>query len=204
MLKQIALLMALFGASHAGAVQVVPSSYDMLNGIYLDDTYSGSGCKTCAGAALTNGLGDLTNGVAATSSWDVTPLPWVGWQNTAQTITFRFAQSSDIGSVTLRFDDSNTSGVNPPQSVTILGQTYAVADPVGKAPFDFVISNVAFSGVALPITITPRSGSFMMLSEVTFQSPVPEPATALSMMVGCLALVGFSRLRRRPGATFQG
>lgn len=205
MLKNFVLLTTLLVGGHASAIQVFASSYDMFNGTtgsfsYFDDTYSGSGCRTCANAALTNGLGDLTDGVLATSNWNLTPAPWVGWFG-SQTITFRFDQTTEVSSISFRFDDSNSSGVNPPLSVTVAGQTYNIADATGRAPFDFVVSNLTFSGTTLPITITPRSGSFMMLSEVSFQSPVPEPATSVTLMVGCLGLLGMARLRRRAVST---
>lgn len=197
MRKLLSLLPLAFAAMPALALQVVPISYDMNNGAgYLDQLYSGSGCRTCAGAALSGGLGELTDGVVPTTNWNVNSTPWVGW-NTSQSITFNFAPGSEIDTVIFRFDDSNSNGVAPPASVTIGGQTFAITDPVGTAPFNFIVSGLTFAGSSMPITITARGGSWMMLSEVTFQSTVPEPATALTMLVGLAGLMGAVRLKRR-------
>lgn len=190
----IPLLLALLG-QQALAVQVVPTSYSMSNGTsgaftYFDDTYSGSGCKTCPGAFLSGGLGDLTDGIFATLNWNYGNVPWVGW-SASQVVTFNFAPNTAIDTVSFRFDDSNSGGVAPPASVTIGGQVFAVTDPVGTAPFTFTVSGLNLVGSSVPITITTRSGSWMMLSEVTFQSTsaVPEPGTALLMLLGAVGLL---------------
>lgn len=190
----------------AMAVQVVPTSYSLNNGTvgafsYFDDLYTGTGCKTCSGAALSGGLGDLTDGVLGTTNWNVNNLPWVGWSS-SQTLTFNFVPATSISSVAFRLDDSNFGGVAPPASVTIGGQTFPIADPVGAAPFTFTVTGLSFVGSSMPITLTTRSGNWMMLSEVTFQSAVPEPAAALTLLVGLAGLSAALRLqRRRPTAT---
>lgn len=60
---------------HAGVIH--PVSYDLPNGQlggdvpnFFDDTYSGSGDKSTPLAALTNGLGDLTDDLVATTNWE--------------------------------------------------------------------------------------------------------------------------------------
>lgn len=204
MRKLLSLLPLAFAAMPAMALQVVPISYNMTNGAgYLDDLYNGSGCRTCAGSALSGGLGELTDGVLPTTNWNVSSTPWVGW-NTSQTLTFNFAPNSAIDTVIFRFDDSNSNGVAPPASVTIGGQTFTITDPVGTAPFNFTVSGLTFVGSSMPITITTRSGSWMMLSEVSFQSTVPEPGTALTMLVGVAGLLGAVRLQRRARPAARG
>jgi hypothetical protein len=194
---------ALLGTS-AMAVQVMPASYSMANGVagvftYFDDSYNGTGCVTCAGAALSGGLGDLTDGVAATSNWFVSSGPWVGWSSN-QTITFQFASTVSIDSVTFRFDDSNGNGsVAVPASVVVLGTTYSVTDPAGSPPIDFTVTGLNFVGTTLPVTINARGANWMMLSEVTFLSAVPELGTTRTMLLG-LAVLGVAaslRVRRR-------
>ena len=94
-MKICAGLAALAAAStFAAAGNVVPTSYDMLNGqtgsfTYWDDSYNGTGSPTTSGDLLTGGLGDLTDGVIATENWFSTPGPYVGWDSITPTITVR-------------------------------------------------------------------------------------------------------------------
>lgn len=190
------------------AAQVNPSSYDMPNGStgnysYWDESYTGLGCKTCDGAALTGGLGDLTDGVIASASWNVVeapagPGPYVGWANIDPTITFHFSQSVSIDSVIFSFDDSNLAGVTAPGSVTIAGQTFAVVNPVGSEPFSFAVSGLSFVGNTLPVVIH-RTGSWSFVSEISFASAVPEPDSGAMMLAGLA--VGLGIVMRRKAST---
>ena len=91
----IAALLASLAAGEAAALQ--PDSYSMPNGYsgsynYWDEIYSGSGCRTCDGAFLSGGTGELTDGVIATDNWFVVEAPagngpYVGWP-IDPTITF--------------------------------------------------------------------------------------------------------------------
>lgn len=198
-MKSIVVALSLTGvAASAWAIQVVPVSYSMPNGVagiytYFDDTYNGTGCITCTGAALSGGRGDLTDGVLAVSNWSVTPGPWVGW-NSNPTITFQFGGTVSIDSISFRFDDSNgNGGVSPPSSVTIAGQNYLVNDPIGSAPFDFTVAGLAFTGSSLAITINRTGSNWVMLSEVAFSSAVPEAPRWTLLFAGLLALWGLGR-----------
>lgn len=193
-------------ASSAHAVQVVPTQYTMPNGTsgsftYWDDTYTGAGCKVCSGTLLSGGLGDLTDGIVATTSWDVAeapagPGPYVGW-NSDPTITFGFAGTVSIGSVTFWVDGSNSGGVAPPSSVVINGTTYSVTAPQGTAPFSFTVQGINFTGNSLPITIV-RGSSFVFLSEVRFDTTaVPEASTAAMFGLGGLIVVTAAGRRRK-------
>jgi hypothetical protein len=188
------------------AVQVVPSSYAMPNGnagdyTYFDESYNGSGCVTCAGAALSGGLGDLTDGVIATTSWNVAeppagPGPYVGWRFINPAITFRFDGVVNIDSVTISFDSNAITGVFAPQSVTIAGQTFPITAPAQAGPFSATFSNLGFVGTSLPVSIT-RNGVWVFASEVQFQATaVPEPATAALLLAGGVLAGGL--YRRRP------
>lgn len=187
-------LVALAGG--AWAATVAPVSYDELNGFagqynYFDDLYTGSGCKTCAGSSLTGGLGDLTNGVIATSNWNVAETsghgPYVGWAYTDPTITFHFGQLVQIDSVTFSFDDAQAGGVSAPTSVLIGTKSFSVANPVGTAPFSFTASGLGFAGSDLAVKIV-RGDVAVFVSEISFLSPVDDAGTG-PMAIAGLALV---------------
>jgi MYXO-CTERM domain-containing protein len=203
----VALSLAGLTAS-ALAIQVVPISYSMPNGVagaftYFDDSYNGSGCVTCAGSALSGGKGDLTDGVLANANWFSSPGPWVGW-STNPTIVFQFAGNVAIDTVSLRFDDSNgNGGVSPPASVTIAGQTFLVTDAITSTPFDFTVTGLTFVGSSLPIAINRTGTNWVMLSEVTFSSTVPEAPQWAMLAAGALGLAGVVR-RRREGHSSHG
>lgn len=185
----------------AQAIPVVPSSYNLINGLFfLDDTYTGLGCKTCNSSVLSGGLGQLTDGFIAVSNFGANSIPYVGWNNVNPTITFNFAPDTAIDSVTISVDDNGGgSGVAPPASVIINGTTYAVANPPGTAPFTFTVNSIGFVGSALPITFV-RSGSWTMVSEVSFAAAtaVPEVSQWGQLLAGGLGL-GLVVLRRRQG-----
>lgn len=199
---------ALFIAGHASAAAVIPLSYDMPNGNsgsynYWDEIYTGSGCATCDGAALSGGLGDLTDGVIAANNWYVDEAPngngpYVGW-STDPTITFHFAPLTMINSITIWFDDSNgAGGVSAPASFDINSVNYAVTDPAGSAPFSFTASGLGFVGDTFTLKVN-RSNSWVFVSEVAFDGraagAVPEPAS-WSLMIAGFGLIG-AALRRR-------
>ncbi len=191
--------------ANAHALTVLPASYGMVNGSsgtydYWDDSYTGSGCKTCNGAQLAGGLGDLTDGTVATQSWNIVeapagPGPYVGWTSIDPIIQFHFSQLVNIDSATFHFDDSGIAGVTAPASVTILGKTYSVLNPPGTAPFAFTVSGLGFTGTDLGVTIN-RSGEWTFASEITFQSPVPEIAKWQMLALGSI-FIGIALRRAR-------
>lgn len=198
-MKICAGLAALAAAStFAAAGNVVPTSYDMLNGqtgsfTYWDDSYNGTGSPTTSGDLLTGGLGDLTDGVIATENWFSTPGPYVGWDSITPTITFKFGGEVQIDSIILHLDDSNGSGgVAPPASILVEwanGSLLAeVTDPDSGEPFAFAINALGFTGSELRVTLNDGAAQWVFLSEVEFNG-VPGPgALSLGALGGLMCM----------------
>ena len=164
-----------------------PVSYDMPNGqtgsyTYFDDTYDGDGSVTTPLAPLSNGLGDLTDGVIATQHWNQTPVPYVGWNSVDPVITFHFAHPVWITQVVVHVDDSaGGGGVYPPDDITVTfgGEThvYQVTEPPGSDPFAISLP-IDLIGDTMVMTIADHSSSsYIMVSEVEFYgNPIPGDA----------------------------
>ncbi|MFN7925008.1 MAG: PEP-CTERM sorting domain-containing protein [Bryobacteraceae bacterium] len=75
----------------ANGATINPLFYSGPNGgtgayTYFDDSYNAPGAPvTTPYAALSGGLGDLTNGVTTTQNWGTTPGPYVGWLQSPHT-----------------------------------------------------------------------------------------------------------------------
>ena len=152
-----------------------PIAYDMLNGeagayAYYDDTYDGDGDNTVPLAPLSGGLGDLTDGTIATQHWNLTPVPYVGWQTVDPTITFHFDGQVLLGVVRLHLDDM-AFGVFPPTEITLtMGESTIVIpvdDPGENVPFALTCAGLGLVGDTLELTLTGAGpDSFVMVSEV--------------------------------------
>jgi hypothetical protein len=165
---------------------IMPAFYDLLNGetgtyTYFDDAYDGDGDNSVPLEPLSNGLGDLTDGVIATQHWNVAHGPYVGWVSVDPTITFHFGETVNIDVLVLHLDDSGGGGgVYVPDDVTITmgDQTlvFPCSDPPGAEPFAFTLEDLGLSGDTLGLTLSDYSTSgYMMLSEVEFYGTRPEP-----------------------------
>jgi hypothetical protein len=210
----LALSLLASAAFSAQANTVAPASYDAPNGYgqasgglfnYWDASYTGAGSSSTDGAALTGGLGDLTDGVIANLKWDQVESaagtgPYVGWQSIDPTITFRFAQTVSIDSITLYADNANgDGGVAAPKGIT-LGETfYAFAAPGALGPVALTVSGLQFTGQDLTVTVN-RDAYWTFVSEIAFTGTVvPEPSSAMLQALG-LGLLGAGALARRRSA----
>ena len=198
-----------FGSPCAEAMKISPVSYDMPNGHgqassgmfnYWDLAYTGSGDTMSDGAALTGGLGDLTDGVAAGDNWFNTENvagtgPYVGWANLDPVITFHFDEPRQWQTIRIHVDDADgAGGVSTPSAVTVgigpASEAFPIADPAGDAPFwiELDVSNLGAAENQVEIELT-ANNIWVFASEVEFIA-VPEPATAglLTVMSSLLAL----------------
>jgi len=173
-----------------------PTSYDMLNGnnenfAFLDRSYDGSGDPTQPSSFLSDGLGDLADGIIATQNFfDAEPAsgppangPYVGWDRNKPlglnpTITFNFGCPATIDSITVHADDADTGGVDTPSSVDIsmgvLSQSFAFPDPAGTDPVSATFSLSLATGTSLVLTANHKS-QWVFLSEVTFEGSCQVP-----------------------------
>ena len=207
-----AVLISLATIGTANALQITPISYDMENGggsRYWDKKYNGTGNTSLDYAPLSGGVGDLTDGIIPTQNWNVVENaegtgPYVGWENRNPVITFNFAGTVKLNSVTVHVDDSNgNGGVSVPQSILLsMGSSNynsgTLTDPPSAAPTSYTFSGLNFSGSSLQLTLNRRT-AWVFASEVTFDGellgvqPVPEPTSTLSL----LALGAASTLKRK-------
>jgi len=198
----IPFLLALLVAAPSFAMQITPDSYDMLNGgtatyHYWDDTYNGSGSTTTNYTKLSGGLGDLTDGVIATTHYfqsaTPSPGPYVGWA-LSPTITFNFGDVYKFSSLTLFLDNVPNCGVYLPASVTVgtgaTTTTYAVnSNQSVSMPTAITFSDLDLVGNSFTLTLNRlNNNGYIFLSEVEFDgTPVPEPDTLL--LVGPVLLI---------------
>jgi hypothetical protein len=187
---------------------VNPTSYNMPNGFsgsfnYWDESYNGSGNTSVDGAALSGGLGDLTNGVLASDNWGVVeapagPGPYVGW-SIDPVIVFNFGSTISFSTVQFHFDDSNgNGGVSAPAAVVINGTNFPIADPAGSAPFlqSFNVAPLGLNTNQLTIQLI-RRNTWVFASEARFTTGVsaaaPEPMSAAFLALGGLVLAARRR-----------
>lgn len=209
----VALLGVSLSANTAFATTISPISYEMPNGYgqanggiynYWDKTYTGSGSTTTDGAYLSGGLGDLTDGIVTNLNWYNTENnsgtgPYISWLDINPIITFHFASSVNINSISIHADDSNgAGGVSLPSSVAFNGgAAFSVVDPdASTSPSYLTFSNLSLTGSDLSITLN-RGNRWVFVDEISFNtSAVPEPETYAMFLVG-LGLMGAVSHRRR-------
>ena len=198
-LKTVLVGSVLFASQAVYAGLITASSYDMQNGstgtyTYWDDTYTGSGSTTTSFSSLSGGLGDLTDGVIPTGNWYNDPSAYVGWSNFNPLITFNFANTVMIDTITVYVDDSNGyGGVYVPASVDIglsgsALTNFLTIDPITSNSLSYTFSNLGLVGNAIDIQFN-RSGPWVFVSEVTFEAQdVPEPSTLAVLALGLFGL----------------
>lgn len=205
----------------AGPVVPIFSSYDMPNGSgqasggtfnYWDKAYSGLGDTTADGAPLSDGWGDLSDGVVATDIWfNVESVagdgPYVGWRDfrtPAPTLRFTLLPYADPGyfvltGIAVHMDNSHFGGVYAPGAILVDGLATSFTPPAPGS-----IGWVDLSGFG-PLTsfdpIVMQLGydqpGWIFLSEVRFTGIwVPEPGT-WGLMIAGFGMVGLAVRRRR-------
>jgi len=151
---------------------------------------------------LDPGNTDLTDSIISPFGWGngisfAEAYKYVGWQNNDPSITFNFTSTVSIGSLILWADDANgAAGVTLPTQVSMtMGGTTVVRDilnPAGNVPVGISFNNLNLTGNSLTLNVK-RGGTWTMISEVQFASPVPVPAALWLFGSGLIGLVGLSR-----------
>lgn len=200
------------------AATITPTSYAMPNGSgqahggqfnYWDRSYTGSGNTSLDHAALSGGLGDLTDGLVTNLNWfDAENAagsgPYVGWRTgpgglgADPVVQFFFGAAQNIDTIRVHADDSaGAGGVNLPSRVLITwaGGTEgrAVIDPdAGSGPSWLVFEGLDISGATSVSLQFIHDNDWVFVDEVMFDgqsTPVPVPATLGLVALGLGALV---------------
>lgn len=198
----------------AQAALILPTSYDMPNGDgqtsggtwnYWDVNYTGSGSTTVDGAPLSGGVGKLTDGVISTALWfnvsnDAGTGEYVGWRQTKTEdplITFNFAGSPMIDTITVYIDNSEVGGVYTPAAILIDGLSRSFTAPAAGSVGPVEFSGLDLTGGSHTIQLEQgAAGRWVFVSEITFEgraSPAPEPGSLALIGLGIAGLAGIRR-----------
>lgn len=204
---------AALAPSEVMAANIVPTSYSMPNGDgqahngsynYWDANYSGSGSTNIDGAALSGGLGKLTDGIVSTSFWQIVSNnagtgEYVGWlsSNTLNpVITFNFSGSPLIDSISIQMDNSQYGGVFAPAAIWIDGVNKSFTAPTPGSVGSVSFTGLNLSGNSHTIEFQQQTGTWTFVSEISFAGAVPEPETYVMLLAG-LGLLGSVARRRK-------
>ncbi|MBL8415029.1 MAG: PEP-CTERM sorting domain-containing protein [Propionivibrio sp.] len=230
------LLLTGLSTSALGGPQVFATSYDLKNGdgnagygnvTLFDDTYNGSGSKTVGYAALSSGLGDLTDGFAAVKNWGdcggARPCvsgpaydnsPYVGWRMSSlatPSVTFHFTPGTNIDEVKISMNYGYHAS---PLGFLMGGVSLSQgADPTytgGGANHWYDFAGLGLSGDTLKITFNynrePRTtahpfgpADWVLVSEVQFFAATPAipEPSTNAMLLAGLGLLGIAARRTK-------
>lgn len=200
----------------AAATQIFATSYDTPNGDgqahsgsfnYWDLAYSGAGATNVDGAALTGGLGDLTDGVVASDFWFNTENaggtgPYVGWRGdfgvTNPMINFHFGGNPLIDTISIHFDNSHAGGVGTPTQILVDGVSQAFAGPAAGTIGIVTLDGLNAGGNSHTIQfIQDPVFVWTFISELRFFGrAIPEPSAWVLMIAGFGLAGGMLRRRR--------
>lgn len=198
-------------AAAASAQFIQPVSYAMPNGNgqasggsfnYWDDTYNGTGSTNVDGAALANGLGQLTDSIVGADNWadnlgNGPAYEWVGWLNINPVIVFDYGTAQQISRIDVHVNNSNFGGVSIFGTVRVgysddgvnFGNFQSVtttdadrADLSARFYGLNLVEQSAYRYVRLEFT---RTNLWLFISEVR---AVPSPGALALLPVGVLAL----------------
>ncbi|MBL8771099.1 MAG: PEPxxWA-CTERM sorting domain-containing protein [Phenylobacterium sp.] len=205
-------------AASAGAAEIAVVSYDMPNGSgqasggsfnYWDLGYSGSGSTNVDGAALTGGVGDLTDGVVATDYWfnvenSAGSGPYVGWyalRTLNPLITFNLASAANITQIDIHLDNSFVGGVFAPSAIWVDGVAQAFTAPAPGSIGTVSLTGLNLTGTSHTIQFFQANQGWTFVSEVDFigTTAVPEPGT-WALLIGGFGMAGAALRRRRAAA----
>lgn len=174
---------------------------------YWDKAYTGAGATTTDGAALSGGLGDLTDGVVASDFWYNTENsagtgPYVGWYDAVTpnpVITFNFAGATTVNGISIHVDNSYAGRVFAPGTILVDGVVQTFTAPTIGTIGWINLTGLNFTGASHTIEFDqdPNLRGWTFVSEITFDGgAVPEPAT-WTLMIGGFGLAGAALRRRR-------
>ena len=159
---------------------------------------------TTDGAALSGGVGDLTDGYVAPVSYSGVENgagtgPYVGWYQPATpnpVITFNFAANPTITDIAIHVDNTSSGGVYAPAAIWINGvNTAFTAPPLGTIGF-INFTGLNLTGNSLSLQLDQGPNRWVFVSEISFSGSVPEAAT-WAMLIAGFGMVGAVLRRRR-------
>jgi hypothetical protein len=204
-------------AGPAAASGIPVASYDMHNGHgqaasgsfnYWDRAYNGTGNTTQDDALLTGGVGDLTDGFAATDFWfNVENVagtgPYVGWRQSVRTnpvVQFNFTIPWTVEQIRVHVDESRVGGVFQPLGYLVNGNAWSFTGLQAGTIGWVTLTGAPVTGNSLSLTFVHQTfDHWIFVSEVeltgTHGDPIPEPASSALLLMG-LGLLGAASRRR--------
>lgn len=203
-------------AGPAAASTIPVASYDMNNGHgqasggsfnYWDRAYNGTGATTTDDAPLTGGVGDLTDGFAATDIWlnlenSAGTGPYVGWREVVRAnpaVQFNFGMAWTVEEIRVHVDNSLIGGVVQPLAYLVNGNAWAFT-PLAQNTIGWItLTGAPVTGSSVSLAFLNQTfDHWIFVSEVeligTHGDPIPEPASGALLLLG-LGLLGGARGR---------